>query len=202
MSQVNLLPPEILQRQSRQRLAMMVGGGGAVVVVLILGFYVLQAGRLSGVNGDISKQDRSNAAIQGQIAQLQQFANLQKQAQEKEHLLDSAFAYETSFSSVLEDVSRVIPSDAYLNSLNIQINPPASAEASTTLFIGSMTAGGQAASVQTLSSWLTRLESVRGWDNPWVTSITKNTDGAGYVFAGGVDLSRDVLTGRGRRAAG
>ena len=65
-----------------------------------------------------------------------------------------------------------------------------------------MTAGGQAASVQTLSSWLTRLESVRGWDNPWVTSITKNTDGAGYVFAGGVDLSRDVLTGRGRRAAG
>ena len=56
--------------------------------------------------------------------------------------------------------------------------------------------------MQTLSSWLTRLESVRGWDNPWVTSITKNTDGAGYVFAGGVDLSRDVLTGRGRRAAG
>ena len=200
MSQVNLLPPEILQRQTRQRLALLIGGAAAAVIVLVLAFYALQAGRLSGVNGDIAKQNRSNAAIQTQIGQLKQFADLQKQAQEKKALLDSAFADEASFSSLLEDVSRVIPPDAFLTSLSAQINPPAAGGQATTQFVGSLTAGGQGASVQTLSSWLTRLESVRGWENAWMTSITKAPPG--YTFASGVDLSRDVLTARGRRAAG
>jgi Tfp pilus assembly protein PilN len=199
VSQVNLLPPEILQRQTRQRLTYLVAGGGAAVIVLILGFYVMQVGRLSGVHDDIARQQRSNAAIQAQIGQLQQFAKLQQQAQEKEHLLDSAFADEASFSSILEDVSRVIPSDAYLTNLTVQITPPQPGTAATTPFVGSITAAGQSASVQTLSSWLTRLESVRGWENPWVTSITK-ANGV-YTFAGGADLSKDVLTSRGRRAA-
>ena len=199
MSQVNLLPPEILQRQARQRLAYLIAAGGAVLIVLILGFYVMQAGRLSGVHGDEARQQRSNAAIQTQIGQLQQFATLQQRAQEKERLLGSAFAYEASFSSMLEDVSRVIPSDAYLTTLSLQITPPQPGAQAATSFVGTLTAGGQAASVQSLSSWLTRLESVKGWENPWFTSITK-ANGV-YSFSGGADLSKDVLTGRGRKAA-
>jgi Tfp pilus assembly protein PilN len=198
VSQVNLLPPEIRQRQERRRLAFLVAAGGGAVVVLILLFYVLQAGRLSAVIGDIAAQNRSNAGIQTQIGQLQQFATLQTKAQQKEKLLNSAFAYETSFSSLLEDVSRVIPSDAYLTSLSAQVSPPAPGS-TTTLFVGSITVGGKAASVQTLSSWLTRLESVRGWENPWATSITQAAPG--YSFSSGVDLSKDVLTARGRKGA-
>jgi Tfp pilus assembly protein PilN len=199
VSQVNLLPPEILQRQKRQRLTYMVAGGGAVAIVLILGFYVMQAGTLSGVHDDISGQQRSNAAVQTQIGQLQQFATLQTEAQQKDRLLDSAFADEASFSSMLQDVSRVIPSDAYLTTLTIQVTPPQPGAATATSFVGTIAAAGQAASVQTLSSWLTRLESVRGWENPWLTSITK-ANGV-YTFAGGADLSKDVLTSRGRKAA-
>jgi Tfp pilus assembly protein PilN len=198
VSQVNLLPPEIRQRQERRRLAFLVAAGGGVIVVLILLFYVLQTGRLSSVNGDITAQNQSNAAIQTQIGQLQQFAKLQTRAQQKEKLLDSAFAYETSFSSLLQDVSRVIPSDAYLTSLSAQVSPPGPG-ATTTLFVGSITVGGKAASVQSLSSWLDRLESVRGWENPWATSITQAAPG--YSFTSGVDLSKDVLTVRGRKGA-
>jgi Tfp pilus assembly protein PilN len=199
VSQVNLLPPDILQRQERRRLAFLVAAGGGAVIVLILLFYLLQAGRVSGVNGDIAAQNRSNAAIQVQIAQLQQFAALQTEAQQKEKLLGSAFAYETSFSSLLEDVSRVIPSDAYLTSLTAQVSPTVPGGSATTQFVGSITVGGQASSVQTLSSWLTRLEGVRGWENPWMTSISQVSPG--YTFSSGVDLSKDVLTARGRKGA-
>jgi Tfp pilus assembly protein PilN len=201
VSQVNLLPPDILQRQERRRLAFIVAAGGGAVIVLILLFYLLQAGRLSSVNGDIAARNRSNAGIQTQIDQLKQFATLQTEAQQKQKLLGSAFANEASFSGLLQDVSRVIPSDAYLTSLSAQISAPAtgSATTSTTQFVGSMIAAGQAGSVQTLSSWLTRLESVRGWENPWVTSITQAPPA--YTFSSGVDLSKDVLTARGRKGA-
>jgi Tfp pilus assembly protein PilN len=200
VSQVNLLPPEILQRQTRARLTFLVGVVGAAVLVLIIGFYLLKTTTLSGVNHDIDAQNQSNAAIQGRIGQLQQFATLQQTAQQKEKELDSAFSYETSFSSLLEDVSRVIPPDAYLTSLTAQVSPPQAGATTTTpaIFVGSMTAGGSAASVESLSSWLTRLESVKGWENPWMTSITKQS--GVYSFSSGVDLSKNVLTARGRRA--
>jgi Tfp pilus assembly protein PilN len=200
VSQVNLLPPDILQRQERRRLAFLVAAGGGAVIVLILLFYLLQSGRLSGVNGDIAARNRSNAGIQAQIDQLKQFATLQAEAQQKQKLLGSAFANETSFSGLLQDVSRVIPPDAYLTSLSAQVSAPAtSTTTSPTQFVGSMIAAGQAGSVQTLSSWLTRLEGVRGWENPWVTSITQAPPG--YTFSSGVDLSKDVLTARGRKGA-
>jgi Tfp pilus assembly protein PilN len=201
VSQVNLLPPNILQRQERRRLAFIVAAGGGAVIVLVLLFYLLQASRLSDVNSDITARNQSNAGIQTQIDQLKQFATLQTQAQQKQKLLGSAFANEASFSGLLQDVSRVIPSDAYLTSLTVQISAPTtgSATTSTTQFVGSITAGGQATSVQTLSSWLTRLEGVRGWENPWMTSITQAPPG--YTFSSGVDLSKDALTARGRKGA-
>jgi Tfp pilus assembly protein PilN len=201
MSQVNLLPPEIRQRQRLQRLTSIVIGGGVVVILIVIGLFAVQVGRLSGVNADIEKQNANNDAITKRIEPLQQWAQLQQQAQQKQSLLDSAYSGEVSTSSMLQDVSQAIPSDAYLTALTIQILPPPTGAGESSEFVGSMTASGRAASIQTLSSWLTRLQGVKGWDNPWVTTITKDPSTGQYQFETGVDLSSDVLTSRGRKEA-
>ena len=204
MSQVNLLPPDILEAQRWRRLTGFVVAGGAVVLGLIFLFYLMQVGTLGGVRDDIEAQEASNAQLRQQIADLQRFEDLQVRAQAKQQLLASAFTGEASFSGLLMDMSRVIPSDAALNSLAVTVTPPtadAEAEAGATGFVGTITTAGSADSFDTLSTWLTRLEQVQGWVNPWMSSISREGDtGTIYTFASGVDLTADVLTERGRGA--
>ena len=125
------------------------------------------------------------------------------EAASQEALLASAYAGEVSFSQMLMDVSRTIPSDAYLNAFNAALTAAVVGEVPTatptTSFVGSFTAAGGADGFDSLASWLTRLESVKGWVNPWLSSAAETGPNTGlYAFTSGVDLTQDVLTPRGR----
>ncbi len=209
MSQVNLLPPDIRQRQQSRRMALLVVAGGGVILAVILAFYALQFGTVSGVNDDIAQQESTNAQLQTQIADLQKFKDLQGRAQAKQALLDQAYANEVSFSGLLMDLSREIPTNEYLTDLSVQLNvaPTDATGAATpttpTVFVGSITASGGADTVPTITSWLTNLEMVKGWVNSWVTTVDR-TDQDGVVtenFTSSADLTNAVVTERGLRAS-
>jgi Tfp pilus assembly protein PilN len=203
VSQVNLLPPEIFQRQRQRRLTALVALAGGAVLGLVLLFYLLQVGTLGGVEDDIAAQQRTNDGIRADIAELQQFADLQAEAETKLALLRSAFAGETSFSGVLMDVSRVIPGDAYLTQFDAQLSPPPAEDSDEdeVLFVGSMSAAGVAADLDAVADWLTRLDSVDGWENAWLQSASEAEAGR-FTFSSGVDLSTEVVTDRGRGGVG
>ncbi len=201
MSQVNLLPPDILAAQRQRRLAGVVALAGIGVIGLILVFYVIQLGNLSGVRSDIEAQQQSNQSLQSEIDSLQEFEELRARAQEKQELLDSVFANEISFSGLLMDLSRVIPSTAAFNAMSSSTQVPTPTVGGTTLLIGRIDIGGLALDYDTIASWLTRLERVRGWVNPWVTSIADVADGP-LTYTSGVDLTTAVVTPRGRQAEG
>jgi Tfp pilus assembly protein PilN len=199
VSQVNLLPPDILAAQRQRRLAGVVALAGVGVIALILVFWVLQVGNLSGVRDEIDRQEETNRALQARIDQLQRFDELQARAQAKQELLNQVFVNEISFSGLLMDVSRVIPSTAALTSLNANREPvPTPATGGTTLLLGRIDVAGIALDYDTIASWLIRLERVRGWVNPWVTSIV-DPDAAPITYTSGVDLSEAAVTARGRR---
>jgi Tfp pilus assembly protein PilN len=194
MSQVNLLPREILQRQRMRQLTTLIIVAGAVLVGLIFLFYLLQIRNLSTVNDEIEAQERTNASIQAQIDQLQEFGDLQEQAQASEELLASAYAGEVSFSGILMDVSQIMPGAAYLNNLAVSLS--GSSEDTASEFIGTISADGQAVNLDTIADWLTRLGNVDGWENPWLNTASEGDNG--FTFATGVDLSPEVETPRGK----
>jgi Tfp pilus assembly protein PilN len=203
MSQVNLLPPDILQGQRYRRLTLTVLAAGAIILALIVAFFLVQVGRLGSVNGDIAAKKQSNAQLQSQIDSLQKYEDLQVQAQQAQSQLDAAYAGEVSFSGMLMDLSRVIPSDAYLSTFSATISGPQPATGGTTTtttpLIGTMTTGGEAIGFDSLSIWLTRLELVQGWVNPWMPTIAKDPAVPNaYTFTTSVDLTQDVETPRGR----
>jgi Tfp pilus assembly protein PilN len=199
VSQVNLLPPEVLAAQRQRRMAGVVALAGIGVIALIVLFYVLQVGRLAGVREDIRQQEETNRALRSEIAELQEFDDLQARAQAKEQLLSEVFANEVSFSGLLMDVSRVIPSTAALTSLSAVLEDPTPATGGATLLMGRIDMAGLALDYDTIASWLTRLERVRGWVNPWVTSISDPADGA-ITYTSGVDLTEAAVTRRGGQA--
>jgi Tfp pilus assembly protein PilN len=205
VSQVNLLPPDILQAQRYRRLTSFVMLAGVLALVLVFGYYLLKSSELGGVNDDIEAQNATNASIQASIAEKQKFADLQAQAQAQQQLLSAAFAGEVSFSELLMDFSRVIPSDAYVDTLTMQTTEVAEGDPAATGagagLIGSIAGGGKAVSIDTLSVFLTRLEQVQGWVNPWMTTVSRNESVNGFDYSMSVDLSDEVITDRGRGGA-
>jgi Tfp pilus assembly protein PilN len=201
VSQVNLLPPDILAAQRQRRLAGVVALAGVGVIGLILVFYVLQLGKVSGIRSDIDQQQQTNQGLQTEIQKLREFEQLRAQAQAKQKLLNDVFANEISFSGVLMDISRVIPSSAALTSMTATSQEPIPSTGGSTLLTGKIDVAGLALDYDTIASWLTRLERVRGWVNPWVTSIADPQSGP-ITYSSGVDLTTAALTERGRRAGG
>jgi Tfp pilus assembly protein PilN len=202
MSQVNLLPPEILKSQQYKRLAFVMVIVGAVLVALVFAFYLLQVKHLADVHNDIEAQQQTNAQFQSQIADLQKYATLQTEAQQKSTLLSAAYAGEVSMSGLLMDLSAVTSPESYLNSLSIQTGQ-SSGSATTTpsvaAFIGNIQIGGEAIGFPALSTWLVRLEQIDGWVNPWMPSISSSDPTINsYAFTISIDLTSDALTPRGR----
>jgi len=207
MSQVNLLPPELRQRQRLRRLTSLVVLAGVGLLAVVGLFYVLQVMNLGRVEEQLLAQESRNADLQAVIDELQPFADLQTALQRKRDLTDAVFANEVSWSGFLRDISRLIPSDAYLTDLTGSLNvatasqgePPEEGSAG---LIGSISFNGLARDIDSLAVWLTRLEQVAGWVNPWAASAQLAEAESGvsaYQFSGSVDLSRDAVTKRGSR---
>jgi Tfp pilus assembly protein PilN len=206
VSQVNLLPPEILQGQRYRRSTVAVLLAGIVVLALIFAFYLLQVNRLGSVNDEIDAQEQTNAALQGQINELQPFEDLKVQAEQTQAVLDAAYQNEVSFAGLLLDVSRVIPPDAYLQTytatITTTVGTPQEGDEGAGTFVGTQSMGGQAIGIDTISTWLIGLQEVRGWVNPWVSSVTVADESIdSFSFTSTVDLTNEVVTKRGKGAA-
>lgn len=197
MSQVNLLPPEVLQRQGTRKLATTIMVAGLVVLGLIVAFYLLQVNRLDGVEKDIQAQEVTNSAIAREIDELQPFEDLQVEADQAVELLRSAYQGEMSFSQALMDMSRITPSASYLTNMQMTIAPP-TVDGDMT-FIGNLTFQAQAIGIETVALWIPRIEAVEGWVNPWIASV-QTTDPTLDVqtFPVTADITGEALTPRGR----
>jgi Tfp pilus assembly protein PilN len=200
MTQVNLLPSELRAREATRRLTSVVVIVGVLVLGLVGLFYFFQVMNLSRARDDLAAQEGVNRQLQAQVNDLQRFQELQNELEAKQGLVDSVFIGEVSWSTVLVDVSQVIPSDAYLTSLTGSVAP--TTQTPTTgggTLIGNMSFTGVVRETDPLATWLTRLEQVDGWENAWMTSATEQQPFSRvYTFNSGLDLSLDAATSRGR----
>lgn len=200
MSQVNLLPPELRQRQKVRRLTSVIVAAGVGVLALIGVFYFTQTQRLADVQDDLATQNSRNGELQTQIDELRPFADLQTELAAKEQLVSTLFLNEIAWSSSLLDVSRVIPDLSYLTNMTGTIAPAGvSGTTPDTTLIGSMVFTGFALETETIATWLTRLEQVEGWVNAWVSSAQEAEPLSQiYAFSSGLDLTLEAATDRGR----
>lgn len=206
MSRVNLLPPELRQREIVRRNTRLVILAGVGLAVLVAAFYFVQMLNLNTAKNDLAAQQQVNAGLESKIGQLQKFATLEQELAAKQKLVSTVFTNEISWSGVLLDLSRVIPSEAYLTNFSGQVSAPSAAGTTVTTapsnLVGSISFAGDAKATSTLAVWLTRLGEVKGWTNAWMSSANETGSYTRiYTFSSGVDLTSDVVTQRGKGGA-
>lgn len=193
---VNLLPGEIRERQIVRRQAVIVGVVGALVIVALGAFFVLQVVRLNAVRSDLEAQEQRNEQLRQQIAELQRFDELQREAEEARALLAALLADEVLWSGVLRDISLVIPGSTWLTGLTGESGAAdAAAPEGPTGLVGQISFNGNGLDHRSVALWLTRLEDVQGFVNPWLSNSQKTLIGEQEVvqFNSSVDLSQDSL---------
>lgn len=194
---INLLPPEIFEAQRIRRRAVLIGVAGVLVVVGLIGFAFLQQQRRATIEDDVATQQAVNAQLQQEVSSLQEFELLQQELDATRAELAVLLDNEVAWSGVLRDISLIIPSEARLQSLTGTIftaeNTPI-AEGQTdgveTGLIGQVTFSGEAFDHRVVALWLSRLEEVEGFVNPWLDSSAHITQGLEpSIFVSTVDLS-------------
>jgi Tfp pilus assembly protein PilN len=199
---VNLLPREIGQRNAaaRQRTAVIAAGAGFVGVLGVL--YVLQGGQLSDAEARLAAEQAEVAALQGQITELAEYAELQQRRQAAAGLLAQALVTETSYAAVLQDIAAVFPDDAELSSLTLTTFRVEEGEATATLGDTRVPYGQLTAVGRTLASFAPGIErlildfdKVASFTEVYLTNAAVDQDEA-VAFTLEVDLGAEVRTGR------
>lgn len=203
---INLLPPEIYERQRSRRRTFAVIAIGLILLAAIGGFYILQVLNLSRIEEDITAQQSENAALQQQINELQEVAQLQVEIESTRQLLSTLLSDRLLWSGILRDISLVIPGEAWLDSLTGSTTVAAEAGVAPTPgvtgpaagLVGQISFSGFAFDHRDVALWLSRLEDVRGFVNPWLANSTKSPIGAteAVQFSSSVDLSEQALARR------
>jgi Tfp pilus assembly protein PilN len=187
-----------------------VGVGVAVGAVLALLFFLfmLQVARLSDADQQLAAEEAVNNDLRQEISALQEFAVLKQQLAAREGLVDDATSGRVLWSGVLGDLSKIIPGQMWLTSFSGTVSPPPVSPAAqpgepptsislpTSDLVGTVTFQGRALNTPTVAQWLSRLEQVTGWVNPWATNVAAAQDGTGeFDFSGSYDLTTEATEG-------
>jgi Tfp pilus assembly protein PilN len=206
MTQVNLLPSDVRERQRSRRLVAAVVAAVGAVVALLFFVFVLQSARLSNADQKLQAQQAVNADLQGKIGQLQQFQQLKLTVTAREALTSSVLNGQVAWSGVLRDISTVIPNQMWLTGMNgtlanaaVPAGPPSgtpstpgSSGSVATNLLGTMQFQGVASDYPTVAKWLTRLEKVTGWVNSWASSASRSVSDPSAPNSGKVQFSASV----------
>jgi Tfp pilus assembly protein PilN len=193
MTQVNLLPTDTRVGHQVRRATGLVIAAGAAVLCFLFFVFVLQSGRLANEQRTLSAQQALNAGLSTQIASLSRFGELKENVAAHQALLTAVEAGEVHRSGILRDASMVLPDEMVLTSMSGSVNQAIGGSGGAGAgLIGGIQFSGISVDNPTLAKWLTRLEEVTGWVNPWVTSVTKDANTGRVTFNGSVDLSPDA----------
>jgi hypothetical protein len=148
--QIDLLPRELVTQRAVRRQRAGIGAGFLVLLVLLGLWYLLESQAL-GQARDESDQERAVAGgLRAQRAGLQPLADLEAQIAAAEQLRASVYRNEIRFSSVMRDISAIVPEDVWLTSMAAAFNTtagPAAPGTSTTGTSATPQAGAAAAVV-------------------------------------------------------
>src|SRR5215213_2245837 len=119
---IDLLPRQLVEQRVVRRQPTGVGAG-FLILLAVLGLWFVLENRELGRAQDQADQERAVATgLRARRAQLQPLATLESQIAASEQLRASVYKHEIRFSSVMRDISAIVPDDVWLTSMAVAFN--------------------------------------------------------------------------------
>jgi hypothetical protein len=223
---IDLLPRSLVEQRLVRRQRGLIGAGLLVLLALLGLWYVLENRELTRAQEEADQEQAVTTGLRAQRAQLQPLADLEAQIAAAEQLRASVYHKEIRFSSVMRDISGIVPNDVWLTSMAVAFKDTGTTSttgatststpaggATTTSTPGSPGAGSPVASITFAGAGLEHVDVggflralARGpkkggqqvYLNPYFTTSQKIV-GSGQetvTFSATVDLSTAAYSGR------
>ena len=193
MKRINLLPPEQRVKAARELGAMYALFGLLLLVVLLGVIYVWQNGRISDKQAQVTALQADAAQVEAQTAALQPYETLQSQRTSMADTAKQIYDSRVIWSSILQEISLVIPATVQLTAFNATVPPTMLAggelvgSQGTTASTADITFTGYAMTHADVAEFMTRLGLLPQVENIKLTSSI-------LVPVGGTVIPNFVLT--------
>lgn len=179
---INLVPAEQRRRTATDFGLLLVVAAAFVVVAGIALSYFYFGGILSDKEAELADLQTQNQQLQGQLAALAKYEEVDRERQTAEDLVRQVYAGRTLLSEILGDLSLVVPDNVWFSTFTITApDPPpvltqeqAAAQGNiATETRGSMSISGNTYSFEDVATFLIRIEQI-----PAVGTVTLGSAGA------------------------
>ena len=209
-ARVNLLPPEIAERERVRRLQSGLGIAVLASAAVVGLLYALQVAKVNDAQDELDSATAQNVALRQQRSELQTVVDTYAAVASKEAVLRSALANDIAWSSYLNDLMLTIPDNLWLTSMGAtQSGGDGSAASVATVpgapaSLGSVAFTGIAFDHDDVAAWLEVLARQKGYANPYFTSSTETKLGTRvvYAFTSSVTITEQALSRRAERLLG
>ena len=135
---VNLLPSWVTERRLVRRQRLGVAAGFAFVLLVLVLVWLAESARADRAEQAAANQRAVSDQLAAERAQLQPWADLQAEVATAEKLRADVYASEVRFSGVMQDISTLMPDNAWLTTMNATLT-----EAKPGQTGGTQNSGGQ-----------------------------------------------------------
>ena len=217
MRNINLLPPEVAARRRVRRQSLLLVVVGIAYLVLLVAVWMVRNLEVGRQEQRLTDAQNEANTLQGRVAQLREFADLERTVKERQATLSSVMQGDIAWSRLLIELSMIIPGDAWLTSFvgsasdaqQTQTAPatpapaPAPGAPATGARLGELNFGSNTFDFPGVSKWISRLQELKSLQNIWVPTAAKGQVGSRQVinFTSTADLSAEAASRRFQEAA-
>ncbi len=210
-ARVNLLPPEIAEKQKARKVQAALGAALVAAVGVVALLYVVQLGNVSDAQAEVDAAAQQKTRLAEQRADLQSVADVYARVASREAVLRTALAQDIAWSSYLNDLMLTIPDNVWLTSLEAtqSLVGARGAVAAKTLpgaaaSLGTVTFEGVAFDHDDVATWLEVLSKQKGYANAYFQNSTEALIGTRtiYEFSSSVSITPAALSDRVKKLLG
>lgn len=195
---VNLLPAEVGQRSKAGRQRALSGAAFGLLLLGIGGVWYLNGQRVDDARTELAAAEQEVATLEGELAELAPYADLQDRHAESDSLLVTTLGDEVSVAGVLQDLSAVLPPNVELDTLAVSVtgeNTPS--PGGERLVLGSVSTSGRLllGFAPGASRLLIDVDRASSFENP-LLSASYDASNDSHTFTLDMELGPEALSGR------
>ncbi len=197
MTRIDLIPPELVEKHQARRVISLMAIGASVVFGILIIIYLLTLGQIILATNRVEQIKAQNTQVQAYITKLKPYDERKKALDEQQKIIDTITANQILWSSILNDISMVVPNDIWLKSIKIDITPILAAKeqaagASNKAPAPPIVIIGDAFDHAAVARWLVHLGEISQFRSVWLDYATET-----QVTTGSTGTTAGTTTGNG-----